>query len=473
MKKIILPSVVTLALLGSALILDKNKSELSILKEDGKFLFRKGVSLSGEELSGFWEIGSDKTKANGNQIACANCHGADGKGRNEAGRVSADLSSKVLLNDLYDENGVKLRGKYTYRSFVKTLEEGIDPNGNKVSDLMPRFSLSKEQKKAIFGYIKELDSDRDPGVKEEKINLAIVTNKENKHIIKLAEDFFKKNYPNGIFGRQIKAEIVESLSSDDITKNYFAAIVDEMSLNKNTEDFISINDFIIFSLKDRVLDEVSSETPIFSLLPSIMQQGKIAAKYVVSQKKSPKVGFFLEKGVVSQRFHQGFDEAFPGKLINVAEVLNKNENFDYILFYSESNSVDELRKRYKKSKIIVPSVMRVSEKTDSLLYIYPNNLKIEERLFPEELSSAVKKTNYNYSEILKLVKIYTTLEIIASTIKDSGPNPTRPEFIKLIEKIKVENKLLPTIEFNKNKFGISGAYLINIKEKTASEWIQP
>jgi hypothetical protein len=450
-----------------------NKPESSLLKEDGKLLFRKGVSSSGEELTGSWIIGSDKTKASGEQIACASCHGFDGKGLSEAGRVSADISPSVLFKNKFDENGKKIRGQYGINSLYKLLEDGIDPSGKRVSDLMPRFTLSKEQKRSIFSYIKSLDEDNDPGVTDEEIKIALVTKKENLPLIEMVTSFFDRNYRNGIFGRKIRVNVVEQLTAEDITKNYLLAVVDEIGLNKDIEEFLSLNDFIIFSLKDRISDEVSQETPIFTVMPSMMQQGKIAAKYISSLGGSKKVGFLMEKTNLAQKFYQGFDEAFSSELINMAEKENQGKKIDYLLFLSEQNSVESVAGKYKGAKIIAPSTAKISGKTDSVYYIYPNNLKTQESTFPVELSEAARKSNYNLSEVFKLIKTYTFLQVASEAIKSSGRTTSRPKIINLIEKVEIENGVLPKVSFNKNKFGISGAYVIDVKKKTASPWIEP
>ncbi|HWO00081.1 MAG TPA: ABC transporter substrate-binding protein [Blastocatellia bacterium] len=120
-------------------------------------------------------IGDPPTEAPGTLMACANCHGLDGKGKPEGGVVPSDITWETLTKPypLTNSSG-RTHPRYTERLFVSAVCMGIDPAGNKLHVAMPRFQMSREDINALIAYLKRLGRDIDPGLSESTIRIGTV-----------------------------------------------------------------------------------------------------------------------------------------------------------------------------------------------------------------------------------------------------------------------------------------------------------
>ena len=102
---------------------------------------------------------------------CANCHGSDGAGRTEGG-MSAPAIGKVSLESV--------RGPLApYRSkdaVLAAIEAGVGRSGNPLGSIMPRYTLSADEREALFSYLVRVGTPADlpPGVSADAIRLGLL-----------------------------------------------------------------------------------------------------------------------------------------------------------------------------------------------------------------------------------------------------------------------------------------------------------
>lgn len=120
-------------------------------------------------------IGDPPVKVQGTLMACANCHGEDGKGKPEGGVVPSDITWEALTKPYaVSHSSGRTHPGYTERMLVSAVCMGIDPAGNKLHVAMPRFQMSREDINALIAYLKRLGKDLDPGLSDSTIRIGTV-----------------------------------------------------------------------------------------------------------------------------------------------------------------------------------------------------------------------------------------------------------------------------------------------------------
>ena len=74
--------------------------------------------------------------------------------------------------------GVNANGRqhppYTERGLELAITRGIDPAGNKLLNVMPRYQMSRDDLSDLILYLKRIGKDRDPGISETSIVIGSV-----------------------------------------------------------------------------------------------------------------------------------------------------------------------------------------------------------------------------------------------------------------------------------------------------------
>jgi len=126
----------------------------------GKIIYTTGQSPSGRPL--FYRLlsGEDFLPARG--VACANCHGLDGRGGREGNVVAPDITYGVLIKpSAAPLPSGRSRSPYTDGLLVRAITEGLDSSGNRLNSMMPRWSLSDSELQDLLKYLKRLDHTTD------------------------------------------------------------------------------------------------------------------------------------------------------------------------------------------------------------------------------------------------------------------------------------------------------------------------
>lgn len=99
------------------------------------------------------------------QSGCVGCHGRDGEGgltvypfsgtRRGRGVVSPDIRYETLTSP-HEEDGGRKPG-WTQAQVERATREGVEPDGNQLDAVMPRWDMRDGEMRDLVGYLKELE----------------------------------------------------------------------------------------------------------------------------------------------------------------------------------------------------------------------------------------------------------------------------------------------------------------------------
>lgn len=148
----------------------------------GERIYREGILPSGQAMQA---IVKDDITVPGTSFTCVSCHLRSGLGSVEGGVVTPPANGNKLfqpLQILY--KGVAQSSKYfpvplhrpayTEASLADAIQAGVDPTGQALNDVMPRYLLDKEDLELLITYLKSLSAEVSPGVTDTSLRFATV-----------------------------------------------------------------------------------------------------------------------------------------------------------------------------------------------------------------------------------------------------------------------------------------------------------
>jgi len=101
------------------------------------------ITYTGGPSSNGWMMGG------GGILACASCHGPDGRG-------GVHSMGMMQTMDAKDIRWKTLEGEFDIEKFRLAIEEGKDPDGTQLSTDMPRWNMSDGDISDLIDYLKTL-----------------------------------------------------------------------------------------------------------------------------------------------------------------------------------------------------------------------------------------------------------------------------------------------------------------------------
>jgi hypothetical protein len=148
----------------------------------GESIYLRGELGSGAPLEGSREAGGVVTR--GRDAACVNCHQHSGLGLAEGSLVIPPVTGEYLFRQRaqdsaapalpYVEGAHGNREPYTDETLARAIREGVDPDGRRLSTLMPRYALGNEDMAALIGHLKVLGVRQVPGVTDTVLHFATI-----------------------------------------------------------------------------------------------------------------------------------------------------------------------------------------------------------------------------------------------------------------------------------------------------------
>lgn len=146
---------------------------LTALETQGKTLYFGGVGTSGRPIQAYLAGGSEPVDADA--VPCAGCHGEDGRGRSEGGIVPGDITWSNLTKPYGHNHGAgRKHPAFSERSLAAAVTQGVDPAGNPLDPVMPRYLLKRADLAALTAYLKRIEADPPPGVETDRLRLGII-----------------------------------------------------------------------------------------------------------------------------------------------------------------------------------------------------------------------------------------------------------------------------------------------------------
>lgn len=182
----------------------------------GKQIYLRGTSASGREILAY--LGEASLEVPASTMTCANCHGFDGQGKPEGGVAPSNITWEALTKSygVTHASGRK-HPPYTERALELALTRGLDPAGNRLMNVMPRYAMSREDMTDLAAYLKRLGTDRDPGVTDTSIRVGMLVPAKGalaemgQAIRAVVAAYFEEvNGQGGIYNRRIELKLAES-----------------------------------------------------------------------------------------------------------------------------------------------------------------------------------------------------------------------------------------------------------------------
>jgi ABC-type branched-subunit amino acid transport system substrate-binding protein len=215
-------SVASLGLIV-ALVLTQAAAALSAGQSRGKQIYLHGTSPSGDEVTAY--VGREAVALPASAAPCASCHGPDGRGRPEGGVIPTDIrwSQLTKVYGHVHEDG-RRHPAFDKAGLARVLKTGLDPADNRLDQSMPLYTLSNSDMADLVAYLTHLETDHDPGVDNERIQVASLLPLQGPQgglgqaMAQVMLAYFKEvNANGGVFGRRLELLAVPYGDSPEAT----------------------------------------------------------------------------------------------------------------------------------------------------------------------------------------------------------------------------------------------------------------
>lgn len=417
--------------LGCARV-DENvgSSGLSEVAARGKSIFHQGIGASGDPIEATFTFGGT---LRGSAAACVVCHGSDGRGRREGGFQTADLSPHLLKAQ---PNGRKAWDK---DGLAKAITEGVDPAGRPLDPGMPRYRLSEDRAKEIVSYLWERDRDRDPGVRDGHLSIGILlppsleeaAGEGIRAVVKAV--FAEANRQGGVYRRELELLTVREGDVGDVL-----ALV--ASHGDPWPEGIPVVGPLGFAR-----EEPDALAPVFHLLPSFEEQGRLAAIHGASL------------GPVSLQVGRGPEEAAWAR--GVAHEIERRKlamagDEGVVLFAGARAEVPGEKRR----GLVVPASLAGLPGSTAILPVRP---------FQGEFLLFLEAHGIRATHLILQAQAFAAAKVLVEGLRRSGSAPTRASLIAGLETFRAfDTAVVPPLSFGPNRrMGAGGSWIIDFGEE--------
>ncbi|AOE87550.1 ABC transporter substrate-binding protein [Pseudomonas sp. TCU-HL1] len=272
--------------------------ELSPAEAAGRRIYLEGVGAANGEISA--RVGAADTLVPAAVMPCANCHGADGRGRPEGGVRPPDITWRRLSLPYgqLQANG-RSHGPYDDGALARAVGEGRDPAGNRLDPAMPRFVMSLRDMANLTAYLKRLEDDRDPGVQDAELRLGTLLPRQGPladlgHTVEavLRGALALVNQAGGIHGRQLSLVVRDPGMDRQSTERALHQLLEEDQVFALLAPLAPALDGDLPTLVEKarvplvgpltLFDEATANPLVFNALPGLREQMFALAGYASS-----------------------------------------------------------------------------------------------------------------------------------------------------------------------------------------------
>ncbi len=490
----------------------------------GKQIYVQGTSPSGKEILAY--IGADNVEVPGSTMACANCHGLDGRGKPEGGVIPSNLTWEILTTPygLTHADGRK-HPAYTVRALEFAIKKGVDPAGNKLQNLMPRYAISSEDMADLAFYLETLGHVRDPGISETDLVIGTVIpttgpQAELGQAIKAVNVAFfaELNSQGGIYNRKVDLRFATTAETAAGTR----AILDKFL--KTDKVFALIGSFIAGAENEIVPLMSEQEVPLigpFTLYPQTSSPLNRQVFYLLSGLEGQARALVEFAGKKPDLKDAPLRVVFPRSDLSaliLAAIKDESrkagvpepEAVEYVAGHFEA---EEFVKKYKGSNCKALLFLGASDELQSILREADRAAWFPRLLLPASSGGSavlgappgfdagvflsfptspddqsaeglkgfralVEKYQLPAHHMAAQVSAYAAAKILVEGLKRAGKDLSREKLIQSLEGLyQYQTGLTPAITYGPNRrIGANGAYVVavDLKEKkfvAASGWI--
>jgi ABC-type branched-subunit amino acid transport system substrate-binding protein len=267
--------------------------------ERGRKIYLEGASAGGGKITALMSDLSVEVPAT--TVPCASCHGRDGRGKPEGGVVPTALTWDNLTKPygITHASGRK-HPAYDERSLKRAIAMGMDPAGNKLHAVMPRFQMSREDMEDLVAYLKVLGREAAPGVSDTGLTVGVLLPPTGQlsgmgQAVRaaLAARFEAVNKDGGIYGRRLEARFLEAPGPPEQRKAWAADFLEREDVFAGVGAFFFGADAQLAALfEEKEIPLVGPFTLypkegfpmnryVFYLLPGVEAQGEALVRFAL------------------------------------------------------------------------------------------------------------------------------------------------------------------------------------------------
>lgn len=128
-------------------------------ESNGEQIYFTGVNEDGQRID--YSGGTDTGMMMDNALSCASCHGADARGGEHFMHMQTmdapDIRWDALLHEEEEEHEGDEHGEYDFDSFKMAVVGGKHPDGDDLSEEMPRWQISDADLQDLADYLMSLE----------------------------------------------------------------------------------------------------------------------------------------------------------------------------------------------------------------------------------------------------------------------------------------------------------------------------
>jgi ABC-type branched-subunit amino acid transport system substrate-binding protein len=491
----------------------------------GKQIYVLGTSVSGKDI--FAYVGEGSIEVPASAMACASCHGLDGQGKPEGGVSPSNLSWEALTKPygLAHADG-RRHPAYTERGLELAITRGVDPAGNHLLNVMPRYQMAKEDLADLIAYLKVLGKDRDPGISETKIVIGGVVpatgalGEMGQAVRALTTAYFDEvNSQGGIYNRRVELKFVETgetpavtranverLLKDDqvfaMTAAFMAGSEKEIAVLVAQQEVPLVGPFTLFPQTDFPLNR-----QVFYLLSGVDGQTRALVNFVAAKPefKNSGLAVIYPRSEINQSIFTSIKDQSAKAGLNsptvrdyapgsfaAAEAVKQLKEFDSgkLLFFL--GSTEELVSLLREAEKVnwFPNILTTGASVGSEILSAP--VAFDGKIFltfptspadqsPEglrEFRALAEKYKLPSRHAAAQISAFSAARILTEALKRVGKDLSREKLIQTLEGLyEYQTGLTPAITFGPNRrIGAAGSYVVTIdlKQKQfvpASGWI--
>jgi len=514
----------SLALVAGAQNSATAQDSLSAVERRGKQIYLQGTSPSGKDILAY--LGDESLEVPGSAMACANCHGFDGQGKPEGGITPSNLSWEVLSKPygLAHADGRK-HPAYTERGLQLAITRGLDPGGNKLLNVMPRYQMSEQDLADLVAYLKRLGKDHDPGITENKIAIGSAVPatgalaEMGQSIKAVTTAFFTEvNAQGGIYNRRIDLKFVETVDTAAGTRANVERLLKDDQVFALTGAFIAGSEKEIipllaeqsvpligpFTLYPQTTLPLNRE--VFYLLSGVDDQARALVDFAATKPE-------LKNARIAVLYSQSEAYANAMKAIKAEaekKKLTAPQAYDFVAGRLDAAAIVKHLKPSSPEAVFflgspeeLISFMQEAEKSDwfpaiflpsanagagifaaparfdgKLFFSFPTAPGDQDAEGLKEFRALAEKYQLTKKHLAAQISAYSAAKILVEALKRAGKDVSREKLIQVLEGLyEYRTGLTPAITYGPNRrIGAMGAYVVTIDLKkqqfvSASGWI--
>lgn len=500
------------------------QDSLALRQSRGKQIYLRGTTPSGKDILAY--LGEASIEVPGSAMACANCHGLDGQGKPEGGVNPSNLTWEALTKP-YGLNHADGRRHpaYTERGLELAITRGLDPAGNKLLNVMPRYQMSKEDLEDLIFYLQRLGKDRDPGISENKIVIATLMPTKGPlaemglALSAVTSAFFDElNSQGGIYGRRLELKVIGTEETPAATRASVEHLLKDQTVFAMSGALIAgsekeiipllaeqgiplIGPFTLYPQTDFPLNR-----QVFYLLSGLDGQARSLVNFVASKPefKNPSIAVVYPHSDINVGVLEAIKDQNKKNRLRVPQLIEyvaghfdaaetikqlKQNIGEMVFFLGNSDEALSFMREAERlnwfPNILVPSasvgtgIFEGPARFDrKVFFSFPTSPADQSEAALKEFRALAEKYKLTPKYLAAQISAYAAANILVEAMKRAGKDLSREKLIQELEGFyEYPTGLTPTITYGPNRrIGARGAYIVTIdlKEKRfvpLSAWV--